>query len=119
MKRRARRTNDPLAGISNNSARGRRISDLVRSHLRALNDPSDINVQAACVACAELQVLAEEARAAALAQAGAGDLDQVVRVQRLANAALHRLGLDRIKPRDDKPTPSLDQYLTSKREVQP
>jgi len=48
--------------------------------LRALGNPTEIERQAAVIAAAELQVLAEEARAAALKQGG-GDLDQVIRVQ--------------------------------------
>ncbi len=93
-RQRARRTNDPLAAISTNTARGRRVADLVRAYLRALGNPANIEQQAAVIAAAELQVLAEEARAAALKKAGHADLDQVIRVQGAADRAVRRLGLD-------------------------
>jgi hypothetical protein len=97
--RRHRRSNNIFAGIHQNSGRGRRIVDLTRDYLQQLGHPTSLTQQAAVVAAAELVVLSEEARAAALEQPGAVDLDQVVRVQRLANAALHRLGLDKPPPR--------------------
>jgi len=94
---RARRTNDPLAGIETNTARGRRIADLVRAYLRAVGNPVDIERQAAVIAAAELQVLAEEARAAALKQAGTCDLDRVVRIEGAAARAVKRLGIGRAR----------------------
>ena len=42
-RQRARRTNDPLAEIGTNTARGRRVADLVRAYLRALGNPANIN----------------------------------------------------------------------------
>jgi hypothetical protein len=93
-RQRARRTNDPFAGIETNTARGRRVADLVRAYLTALGNPTEVERQADAIAAAELQVLAEEARAAALKQGG-GDLDQVIRVQGAADRAIRKLGLDR------------------------
>jgi hypothetical protein len=81
-----------LATIETNTARGRRIADLVRAYLKALGNPTDIERQAAVIAAGELQVLAEEARAAAL-KSGSPDLDQVVRVQGAADRAVRRLGI--------------------------
>jgi hypothetical protein len=40
-RQRARRTNDPFAGIDTNTARGRRIAD-VRAYLLALGSPPEI-----------------------------------------------------------------------------
>lgn len=94
-RQRARRTNDPLAEIGTNTARGRRVADLVRAYLRALGNPANIEQQAAVIAAAELQVLAEEARGAALKETGRADLDQVIRVQGAADRAVRALGLDR------------------------
>ena len=109
---RARRTNDPFANIKTNTARGRRISDLVRAYLKALGNPASIGHQAAIIAAAELQVLAEEARTAALRNAGRADLDQVLRLQGVADRALRRLGLvDQKRPAVVGPT--LAEYLAS------
>ncbi len=69
-RQRARRTNDPFAGLDMNMARGRRAADLVRAYLAALGNPTDIERQAAVIAAAELQVLAEEARSVALKRPG-------------------------------------------------
>jgi hypothetical protein len=106
---RAKRTNDPLADINLTTARGRRLADLVRAYLRALGNPVEIERQAAVIAAAELQVLAEEARTAALKDAGHADLDRVVRMQGAADRAVFRLG---IKARADKAAaPSLRDHL--------
>jgi hypothetical protein len=109
-KLRARRTNDPLANLDMNTARGRRIADLVRAYLKGLGGPADVGRQAEVIAAAELQVLAEEARAAALRQSGAVDLDQVVRVQGAADRAIRRLGLDRKR---EAAAPSLAEHLAA------
>jgi hypothetical protein len=85
-----------------NTARGRRIADLVRAYLSALGNPLDIERQAAAIAAAELQVLAEEARAAALKEGASADLDRVVRMQGAADRALRRLG---IRPAAAGPAP--------------
>ncbi len=92
-RQRAKRTNDPLANINTNTASGRRVADLVRAFLRALDNPSGIEQQAAVIAAAELQVLAEEARTAALKEPGQVDLDQVIRMQGAADRAVRRLGV--------------------------
>jgi hypothetical protein len=108
-KLRARRTNDPLANLEMNTARGRRTADLVRAYLAALGNPTDIARQAAVIAAAELQVLAEEARSAALKQGTMADLDQVVRVQGAADRALRRLGIKAGAAVPAPPTPA--EYL--------
>jgi hypothetical protein len=106
---RAARTNDPLARLERYTARGRRIADLVRAYLAALGHPAEIERQAAVIAAAELQVLAEEARTAALRQGLAADLDQVVRVQGAADRALRRLGIKAGAAVAAPPTPA--EYL--------
>jgi AcrR family transcriptional regulator len=93
-RQRARRTNNPLASIETNTARGRRVADLVRAYLRALGNPADIERQAAVIAAAELQVLAEATRATALKAGALIDLDQVIRVQGAADRAIRRLGIE-------------------------
>ena len=108
---RARRTNDPFAGIRTNTARGRRIADLVRAYFLALGNPTEIERQAEVIAAAELQVLAEEARSLALKQVGHADLDTVIRLQGAADRAVRKLGLDR----DRKDTgPTLSEYLAGR-----
>jgi hypothetical protein len=109
---RARRTNDPFANIETNTARGRRVGDLVRAYLRALGNPASIEHQAAIIAAAELQVLAEEARTTALRDSGRADLDQVIRLQGAADRAIRRLGLaDQKRPAAG---PTLAEYLAAK-----
>jgi hypothetical protein len=105
-RQRARRTNDLFASLEMNTARGRRVGDLVRAYFKALGHPTDVERQAAVIAAAELQVLAEEARSAAL-KSGTPDLDQVVRVQGAADRAVRRLGIKPGKPA----TPSLAEHL--------
>jgi hypothetical protein len=107
---RARRTNDPFANLDMNTARGRRTADLVRAHLIALGNPSEIERQAAVIAAAEMQVLAEEARTAALREGPTADLDRVVRMQGAADRALRRLG---IRPGAEPKPPSLAEHLAS------
>jgi hypothetical protein len=108
-KLRSRLTNNPHAGrTSRNTARGRRIADLTRSFLRAMGEPTDAVLQAGALAAAELLVASEEARAQLLA--GAGDVDQVVRLQNLAERAARKLG---IKPAG-KAAPSLAEHLARK-----
>jgi hypothetical protein len=109
-RQRARRTNDPFANLDMNTARGRRTADLVRAYLGALSYPADIERQAAVIAAAELQVLAEEARAAALKEGAAADLDRVVRMQGAADRAVRRLG---IKPGGPKPQ-TIKDYLAAR-----
>jgi hypothetical protein len=92
-KQRSRHTNDPLFGLHLNTARGRRAADLVRAYLKALGNPEDTGRQAAAIAAAEMQVLAEETRAAALLDPRAADLDNLVRVQSAADRSLRKLGI--------------------------
>jgi hypothetical protein len=113
---RGRRTNDPLATVNLNTAQGRRVADLTRAYLAALGGPVEIDRQAAVVAAAELQVLAEEARAAALREGASADLDRVVRMQGAADRALRRLG---IKPGAQPKTQSLAEYLASRAAASP
>jgi hypothetical protein len=105
---RAKRTNDPFAGIRTNTARGRRIADLVGAYLAALGNPTEIARQAEVIAAAELQVLAEEARALALQQVGHADLDQIIRLQGAADRAVRKLGLNH---RREPEGPSLGNIL--------
>jgi len=108
---RARRTNNPLAGFDLNTAGGRRVADLTRAYLSALGNPTDIERQAAVIQAAELQVLAEEARTAALKDTGSADLDQLVRLQGAADRAVRRLGL---KPGASRNSgPDLAAYLAA------
>jgi hypothetical protein len=107
---RGRRTNDPLATVNLNTAQGRRVADLTRAYLAALDAPVEIDRQAAVVAPAELQVLAEEARGAALREGASADLDRVVRMQGAADRALRRLG---IKPGAPARVQTLQEYLKS------
>jgi hypothetical protein len=116
-RQRAKRTNDPFAGIDLNTARGRRVADLVRAFLLALENPAGIEQQAAVIAAAELQVLAEEARAIALKRSGHADLDQVIRVQGAADRAVRRLGIKAGKASTLGPT--LAEYLSAKSKAEP
>jgi hypothetical protein len=105
-KQRSKRTNDPFAGIDTNTARGRRIADLVRAFLTELGDPAAITLQARAVAAAEMVTLAEEARAAAL-KGGGVDLDRLDRVIRLEGAvarSVRALGLPDRKREAEGPT---------------
>jgi hypothetical protein len=102
-----------LATIETNTARGRRVADLVRAYLMALGNPANIERQAAVIQAAELTVLAEEVRAAAL-RSGTGDLvDQVVRVQGAADRAIRRLHIEAT----EAPQPSIRDVLAAEHEV--
>lgn len=103
-RQRAKKTNSPLAAHELKTARGRRVADLAGAFAEALGNPSDITRQAAIVAAAELAVLAEEARALALANPGSVDLDQIVRVQGAADRAVRRLGIKPGAVADKTPT---------------
>ncbi len=109
---RARWTNDALAGVDRTTARGRRIADLIRCYLSALpNAAGDVGRQAEIIAAAELQVIAEETRAAALREPEKADLNEIVRMQGAADRALRRLG---IKPSVGSHVPTLAEYLAGK-----
>jgi hypothetical protein len=108
-KRRARLTNNPFSGrTSGNTARGRRIADLMRSYLRAMGEPTDAVSQADALAAAELKVAAEDARARLLA--GTGDVDQTVRLENLAARSAKKLGIKPGKPA----APSLAEHLAKR-----
>jgi hypothetical protein len=104
---------------------GKRTAELVQRYVDLLGGgPLSIDTQAQVLSAAELQILAEQARFAALESETPpdyGTLEQIVRVHRLANAALRRIGLDHIK-REDPHEMTLAQYLdakTRKGEAQP
>jgi hypothetical protein len=105
---RSRRTNNPLYGLNLKTSRGRRIADLVRAYLKAVGNPVDVGRQTQVIAAAELQALAEDARAAALREPAIADLEQLVRLQGLADRALRRLG---IKAETARQQPSLQEHL--------
>ncbi len=100
-----------LSGLNMNTARGWRVADLASSYLNALGNPQDIGRQAAVIAAAELQTLAEEARTAALREPQAADLDAIVRTQGAADRALRRLGIKASAPK----TPTLRETLMGER----
>jgi hypothetical protein len=112
LKRRARRTNDPFAGVSANTARGRRVIDLARGYLQRLGDRAiEPFWQAAAVQCAELQELAEHARAESRR---AGSIDpELVRIERLAALALKRLDLAHQRAESAVPSDGVDGYLAA------
>jgi hypothetical protein len=83
-------TNKPLRRANGNTAAGRRVRDLYRALLAGMSNPDDVR-RAQALAAAELTVAAENARAELLA--GQGDVEQIVRLENLANRAVKRLGL--------------------------
>jgi hypothetical protein len=104
---RAAITNDPLrVRADGRTPQGRRIRDLYRDYSNALGKPAESAIQAAVLAAAELMVAAEAARAALLA--GAGDIEQVVRLENLAARAVRRLG---IRPGAAPKPPSIRDYV--------
>jgi hypothetical protein len=109
--RRAKLTNNPFAAFDRNTARGRRLTDLVRGYLNGLGNPTDVALQAQVIAAAELQVLAEETRSAALQSPATADLDNLVRVQSVADRAVRRLGL---RPKDMPQQSFRDRLLTGR-----
>ena len=102
-----------MSAHSLHTARGRRVADLAGAYAAALGSPDDVGRQAQIVGAAELQVIAEEARAAALANPRTADLDAIVRIQGAADRAVRCLG---IRPGHvvDK-TPDLASYLASRK----
>jgi hypothetical protein len=87
----------------------------VRAYLAALGNPQGVERQAAAITAAELQVLAEEARAAALKEGASADLDRVVRMQGAADRALKRLGIKAAPAAPVEPT--LNDYLARRAAV--
>ena len=91
---RSRVTNDPTSRHRGTTADARRVKDLFLSYLGRLGHPVDAATQAAVFAAADLAVTAEKTRAKVLA--GGDDrsaLNELVRVQNMADRALRRLGL--------------------------
>ena len=89
-------SNDLLRARANGrTSAGRRVRDLYRAYLTGLSNPDDA-VKAQVIAAAELMVAAENARAELLA--GRGDVEQIVRLENLANRAGRRLGIHRTGP---------------------
>lgn len=110
---RSRRTNVPLSAHNRHTARGRRVADLAGAYAAALGSPDDVGLQAQIVGAAELQVIAEETRAAALANPGSIDLDAIVRLENAAHRAVTRLGIKPGAPPAPK-TPTIEDYKARK-----
>jgi hypothetical protein len=67
----------------------------VRHYLDVLGNPTGLDIQTRILAAAELQVIAEQARFAALENPPTADqLDQIVRLEAAVGRAIRRLGLD-------------------------
>jgi hypothetical protein len=92
-RQRSATTNGPMRRISGNTAAGRRLRDLYGAFLQHMSNPAGTIAQANALNAAELTVAAENARAELLA--GVGDIEQIVRLENLANRAVRRLGLRR------------------------
>jgi hypothetical protein len=89
---RAHVTNDPIrARCNRRTAEGRRRADLFRAYMAALGNPPDALSQTNALCAAELKQAAEDARARLLA--GAGNANEVVRLENLASRAERKLGL--------------------------
>jgi len=108
---RAATTNDPMRVRTNGrTSAGRRVRDLYRAYLTALGRTDDLAC-AQALAAAELVMAAENARAQLLA--GQGDVEQIVRLENLANRAVRRLG---IKP-GAAPTLTMREKLIAEAEA--
>jgi hypothetical protein len=106
--RRDRLTNEPTRN-SHGTPLERRVKDLFRSFLRDMTNRSAY-AQADALAAAELTAGAEEARRRWVA--GKGDIDEVVKAERLARHAVRKLGIDR--QRAAKPKKTLADYSREK-----
>jgi hypothetical protein len=109
---RSKVTNDPrlIRGVDGRSAAGRRRRDLVDALITSLGGIAQVSpLRLAQVRrAAELQALAEEARAKAFtASAGASELETVIRLENLANRAQRALGLKE----QSSAGPTLAEYL--------
>jgi len=107
IKCRSATTNKPMRRANGNTAIGRRVRDLYRAYLAGMSNPDDAT-RAAVLAAAELVVAAESARAKLLA--GEGDIEQIVRLENLANRAVKRLG---IRPDKREQRSALADYLSN------
>ena len=92
-RQRSATTNGPMRRTSGNTAAGRRVRDLYNAFLQHMTNPTDTIAQANALNAAELTVAVENVRAKLLA--GQGDVEQIVRLENLANRAVRRLGLRR------------------------
>lgn len=81
------------------------MRDLFTAYLIAMGHADDVS-RAQALAAAELMVAAENARTKLLA--GQGDIEQIVRLENLANRAVRRLGL---KHSDATPQPTIREVL--------
>jgi hypothetical protein len=104
-------TNGPMRRVNGNTAAGRRCRDLYRAFLQHMTNPADTIAQANALNAAELTVAAENARTKLLA--GAGDIEQIVRLENLANRAVRRLGLRRT----EAPTLTIRDQLIAEAEA--
>ena len=109
---RAATTNDPMRARTNGrTSAGRRVRDLFTAYLAAMGRIDDI-ARAQALAAAELTAAAENARTKLLA--GQGDIEQIVRLENLANRAVRRLG---IKPGAEAPYVPLRERLLAQVEA--
>jgi hypothetical protein len=101
--------------IDRRYALGRRVKELETVFRQRLGaDADDAVLDTAIRRAAELTALAEAASARALRSDPKVTLDDVVRLQRTAALAVHRLHLDRHRPQPTGPT--LGEYLAGMRE---
>ena|ERR1035438_9966579 len=110
-RQRSATTNGPMRRVSGNTAAGRRLRDLYHAFLQHMSNPADTIAQASALNAAELTVATENARAELLA--GRGDVEQIVRLENLANRAVGRLGLRRT----ERPTLSIREQLIAEAEA--
>lgn len=109
---RAATTNNPMRARTNGrTSAGRRVRDLFKAYLAAMGRTDDI-AAAQALAAAELVTAAENARTKLLA--GQGDVEQIVRLENLANRAVRRLG---IKPGAATPQLSMRERLIAEAEA--
>jgi hypothetical protein len=93
---RAHRSADIFSHINKRVLSGKRTMALVQCYLDQLGHPTGVDIQARILAAAELQVLAEQARFAALENPPTADaIDQIVRLEAAAGRAQRKLGLDK------------------------
>jgi hypothetical protein len=106
-----------LARIDRRFVLGRRVKQLEAVFRQRLGaDSEDVVLDTAIRRACELTALAEEASARALRSDPQVSLDDVVRLQRSAASAVHRLHLDR---RAQPAGPSLSDYLRARQEAGP
>lgn len=104
---RAKVTNKPLSRANGNTSSGRRVRDLFRAYLAAVGNPASDVIKAQVLAAAELVTAAENARTQLLADPTM-DIEQIIRLENLANRAVRRLG---IKPVEKQRLSMRDQLI--------